>query len=150
MSMVYAGGHVSGAHYNPAISVAAVMAGALPRAQVVPDVVSQVAGATVAAVLVEILFTFALGYVVLNVAVSKKTQGNSYYGLAIGMTVTAAAFAGGGISGGAFNPAVGIGPTIIHATMGSGGWTHLWIYLAGPISGAALAAVVYGMQAKAD
>ena len=172
MVMVYAGGHVSGAHYNPAISLAAVFAGALPRAQYAPYVLAQLAGAavaallvfiitgqtfapapggasTLAALLVEVLYTFALAYIVLNVAVSKKTQGNSYYGLAIGMTVTAGAFAGGGISGGAFNPAVGIGPTIINALLGSGGWSHLWLYLVGPLAGAGLAAVVFGVQEKA-
>ena len=173
MVMVYAGGHVSGAHFNPAISLAAVMAGALPKSQYVPYVLSQVAGATLAALLVfiitgqtfapapggastlaalivEVLYTFALAYIVLNVAVSKKTQGNSYYGLAIGMAVTVGVLAGGGISGGAFNPAVGIGPTIINALMGSGNWSHLWLYLAGPLSGAVVAALVFGVHEKAS
>ena len=100
------------------------------------------------ALLVEFLFTFALCYVVLNSAVSKKTQGNSYYGLAIGFTVLVGAFAGGGISGGAFNPAVGIGPTIINATLGSGSWAALWIYIVGPLAGGAVAAGVFGMQEK--
>ncbi|MEQ1692642.1 MAG: aquaporin, partial [Gemmatimonas sp.] len=137
-----------------------------------PYVLAQVAGATVAALLVQVitgqtfapapgasvttmsallvefLYTFALAYMVLNVAVSKKTQGNSYFGLAIGMTVTVGAFAGGGISGGAFNPAVGIGPTLINATMGSGDWTHLWLYLVGPLAGAAVAATVFAVQEK--
>ena len=173
MIMVYAGGHISGAHYNPAVSVAAMMAGALPKSQLVPYMLSQITGATLAALLVfiitgqtfapapggvstlaalmvEVLYTFALAYVVLNVACSKKTQGNSYYGLAIGMTVSAAAFAGGGISGGAFNPAVGIGPTIVRALMGSGDWTYLWLYLVGPLSGAAIAALLFGVQEKAS
>ena len=172
MIMVYAGGHVSGGHYNPAVSLAALMSGALPTSQFGPYVAAQVAGATIAALLVhlitgqtfapapganvttmaallvEFLYTFALAYVVLNVAVSKKTQGNSYFGLAIGMTVAVGAFAAGGTSGGAFNPAVGIGPTIIHATMGSGDWSHLWLYLVGPLAGAAVAAVVFGIQEK--
>jgi aquaporin Z len=170
MIMVYAGGHISGGHYNPAVSLAAMMRGALPSEQYVPYVISQVAGALVAslmvhiitgktfapmpgadattmgALLVEVLYTFALCLVVLNTAVSKKTQGNSYYGLAIGFTVVVAAFAGGGISGGAFNPAVGIGPTIVHAIMGGGSWSALWLYLVGPLAGGALAATVFGMQ----
>jgi aquaporin Z len=95
---------------------------------------------------VEILYTFALCLVVLNVAVSKKTQPNSYYGLAIGFTVVVAAFAGGGISGGAFNPAVGIGPTIVNATLGDGSWSALWLYIVGPLAGGALAATVHGIQ----
>ncbi len=173
MVMVYMGGHVSGAHYNPAVSAALVIAGALPASEYLGYAVSQILGATAAAflvnvitgqtfapapganatataaLLVEVLFTFALALVVLNVAVSKKTQGNSYYGLAIGMTVMVGAFAGGGISGGAFNPAVGIGPTIINATMGGGSWTALWLYLVGPLVGAALAALVFKQQETA-
>lgn len=170
MIMVYAGGHVSGGHYNPAVSPAAMMRGALPSGQYVSYVLSQVLGAVVAALvvhvitgktfapapaadattlgalLVEILYTFALCLVVLNVAVAKKTQGNSFYGLAIGFTVVVAAFAGGGISGGAFNPAVGIGPTIINAVLGGGSWSALWLYLVGPLVGGALAATVFGIQ----
>jgi aquaporin Z len=170
MIMVYMGGHISGAHYNPAVSLAAAMRGALPSGMYVTYAVSQILGALVAAavvhivtgktfapspgagvsmvsaLLVEILYTFALALVVLNVAVAKKTQGNSFYGLAIGFTIVVAAFAGGGISGGAFNPAVGIGPTIINAVLGGGSWSALWIYIVGPVIGAALAATVFGIQ----
>lgn len=170
MIMVYMGGHISGAHYNPAVSLAAVMCGALPSSQYAAYAVSQIAGALVAAVavhiitgqtfaptpapdisgvqalIVEFLYTFALALVVLNVSVSKKTQGNSFYGLAIGFTIVVASFAGGGISGGAFNPAVGIGPTIIHAALGGGSLVPIWIYIVGPLAGAALAATVYGVQ----
>ena len=173
MIMVYAGGHVSGGHYNPAVSLAAVLRGALPSNQYAPYVISQILGAVAAslvtygvmgktfapmpgeghsamhALVIEVLFTFALAYVVLNSAVAKKTQGNSFYGLAIGFTVVVAAFAGGGISGGAFNPAVGIGPTIINSTMGGGSWSALWIYIVGPLAGGALAATVFGIQEAA-
>jgi aquaporin Z len=82
----------------------------------------------------------------LNSAVSKKTQGNSFYGLAIGFTIVVGAFAGGGISGGAYNPAVGIGPTVINAVLGGGSWSALWIYIVGPLAGAVVAATVFGMQ----
>ena len=170
MIMVYAGGHVSGGHYNPAVSLAAMMRGALPKTEYLPYVVSQILGATVAAwvacvilgktfapmpgaghsaihaLIVEFLFTFALCYVVLNSAVAKKTQGNSFYGLAIGFTIVVAAFAGGGISGGAFNPAVGIGPTIVNVIGDSGSWSALWIYIVGPLAGAVAAASVFGIQ----
>ncbi len=170
MVMVYMGGHISGAHYNPAVSLAAVIRGALPAGEYAGYAASQVLGATAAAylvnvitgltfapspganvsttaaLLVEILFTFALALVVLNVATSKKTEGNSYYGLAIGMTVMVGALAGGGISGGAFNPAVGIGPTIVNALMGGGSWSSLWLYLVGPLVGGAAAAVVFKQQ----
>lgn len=170
MIMVYMGGHISGGHYNPAVSLSATLRGALPAGQYLPYVLAQIAGAlaaalivyvitgrtfapapgadatTLGALLVEILYTFALCLVVLNTAVSKKTQGNSYYGLAIGFTVVVAAFAGGGISGGAFNPAVGIGPVIVHAALGDGGLGALWLYIVGPLAGGALAAAVFGMQ----
>lgn len=170
MVMVYMGGHISGAHYNPAVSIALVMRGALPGSKLGPYVLSQLAGATLAAatacwitgesfapapgegvatlpaLVIEVLFTFALALVIMNVATSKRTEGNSYYGLAIGFTVAAAAFAGGGISGGAFNPAVGTGPTIIHVFTHDGSWSHLWLYWVGPVLGAALATVVFRMQ----
>lgn len=171
MVMVYMGGHISGAHYNPAVSLALVMRGALPKEQFLPYVVAQVLGATVAAyasswmvgetfapapaggivpaMIGEVLYTFALALVVMNVAVSAKTKGNSYYGLAIGFTVMAAAFAAGSISGGAFNPAVGLGPTIVDALLANGSFRQVWIYLVGPFSGAALAAVVFGVQERA-
>ncbi len=170
MIMVYMGGHVSGGHYNPAVSLSAMMRGALPAGRYVPYVVAQLAGAlaaalivyvitgqtfapapaadatTLGALLVEILFTFALCLVVLNTAVSKRTQGNSYYGLAIGFTIVVAAFAGGSISGGAFNPAVGIGPILANAALGDGGLGALWLYIVGPLAGGALAAAVFGVQ----
>ena len=166
MIMVYMGGHISGGHYNPAVSLAALMRGALPSGDFLPYVVSQVAGATVAALvvniitgqtfapapaatastlgalLVELLYTFALALVVLNVATSKKTEGKGFYGLAIGFTVVCAAFAAGGISGGAFNPAVGTALTI----SGDAGFAQLWLYWVGPLVGGALAGVVFKVQ----
>lgn len=172
MIMVYMGGHISGGHYNPAVSLSAMLRGALPASQYAPYVIAQVAAALVAALiayvitgrtfapapgadattlgalLVEILYTFALCLVVLNTAVSKKTQGNSYFGLAIGFTVVVGAFAGGGISGGAFNPAVGIGPIIVNAALGDGSLSALWLYIVGPLAGAVLAAAVFGVQEK--
>jgi aquaporin Z len=170
MVMVYMGGHISGAHYNPAVSLALLLRGKLPASEFVPYVIAQVVGGlvamftvnailgktlapapgdgigTMAALLVEILFTFALALVVLNSAATDKTKGNSFYGLAIGFTLFVAAMAGGPISGGAFNPAVGIGPTIVHALVGGGTWSHLWLYIVGPLVGGALAALVFGMQ----
>ena len=82
----------------------------------------------------------------LNSAVSAKTQGNSFYGLAIGFTIVVAAFAGGSISGGAFNPAVGTGPTLVNAVLGGGSLAHWWLYLVGPFLGGGLAAAVFGIQ----
>lgn len=170
MVMVYMGGHISGAHYNPAVTLAVFMRGKLEAGSVAPYMLSQVAGAflatvvvqlvlestfapapspeatTMAALLVEILYTFALALVVLNVATADATSGNSFYGLAIGFTVAAGAFAGGPVSGGAFNPAVGTGPILAHAMLGGGGVGDLWLYLVGPFTGGALAAIVFRLQ----
>lgn len=171
MIMVYMGGHVSGGHYNPAVSLAVLLRGKMASAgEFVAYAASQVAGAiaaaltayiitgktfapapadsasTLAALLVETLFTFALALVVLNSAVSAKTQGNSFYGLAIGFTIVVGAFAGGSISGGAFNPAVGTGPILVSAALGGGSLAHWWLYLVGPFAGGVLAAGVFGIQ----
>jgi len=172
MIMVYMGGHISGGHYNPAVSLAACIRGALPWSQLGPYIISQLLGAilagftvyaitgtpfgpapsvdasTSASLLVEILFTFALALVVLNVATSSKTTGNSYYGLAIGFTVMVGAFAGGGISGGAFNPAVGLGPNISQALLGAGSLGHTWLYIVGPLIGAVGAAYMFKVQER--
>ncbi len=163
MVMVYAGGHISGAHYNPAVTLAVWMRGKCESKEVAPYIISQLLGATLAAWTVtflkngavvsagspdviralvnEFLFTFALAYVVLNTATSKKNAGNSYYGLAIGCTVMAGAFAGGAISGGAYNPAVAVGIT----TMGLSAAGNIWIFLVANFAGGAVAAMVYKM-----
>jgi aquaporin Z len=170
MIMVYMGGHVSGGHYNPAVSLALALRGKLAGSDLGPYMVAQVLGAVVAsllvyvimgrtfapapaptatviaALLVEILYTFALCIVVLNSACHSATKGNSFYGLAIGFTIVVAAFAGGGISGGAFNPAVGTGPILVHGMLGGGSFANLWLYLVGPFVGGILAAVVFKLQ----
>ncbi len=167
MVMVYMGGHVSGAHYNPAVTLAILMRGKIKANEAIMYMITQLLGATAAAfscyiimghtfapapaagisiikpLLIEIAFTFALASVVLNVATSKKTSGNSFYGLAIGFTVLAGAIAGGQISGGAFNPAVGTGPILIDCIVGHHSMQNLWIYLVGPFAGAAIAAMVF-------
>jgi len=167
MVMVYMGGHISGAHYNPAVSIAMIIRGLLSVKEAIKYILSQIGGALLAAYLVsfltgdimkvaageysvsqilvvEAIFTFALVLVILNVATNPKTEGNSYYGLAIGFTIMAAAYAGGGISGGVYNPAVGTGPILIDAIMGDGGTlSNLWYYLVGPIAGGVLATYVY-------
>jgi aquaporin Z len=158
MVMVFAGGHVSGGHYNPAVSTAVFLRGKLPSSEYLPYLAIQILGALAAALvvivlgynppnpmrtagigkmlIVEFLFTFALCYVVLNVATARDTEGNSFYGLAIGFTVAAGAFAVGSVSGGAFNPAVAVGATV----MGLLSWSHIWIYLLANLLGGAAAA----------
>jgi aquaporin Z len=173
MIMVYMGGHISGGHYNPAVTLAVVMRGGMQSRDVLPYWIAQIIGALLAALavrvilgstfapapsesasviavlMVEILYTFALALVVLNVATAPATAGNSYYGLAIGFTIVVAAFAGGSISGGAFNPAVGIGPVLVNALAGGGTVGNLWYYIVGPLAGGALAAVVFNIQGAA-
>lgn len=161
MVMVFAGGHISGAHYNPAVTLAVVMRGKASLTDLPGYWIAQLAGAalaafvvgslkgdyvvtplqpeTVPALLAEFLFTFALAYVVLNVATAKGNEGNSHYGLAIGFTVTVGAYAVGGISGGAFNPAVAIGILLLGLVESS----HIWIHLVADLAGGAAAALLF-------
>src|SRR3954466_14250689 len=173
MVMVYMGGHVSGGHYNPAVSLGVFLRGKMASGgELIRYMVSQLAGAVVAslavyiilgktfapapapeastfaALLVEALYTLALVLVVLNSAASAKTHGNSFYGLAIGFTIVVAAFAGGPVSGGAFNPAVGLGPILVDALMGQGTFANLWIYILGPLVGGGLASAVFTLQER--
>ena len=168
MVMVYAGGHVSGAHYNPAVTLAVWLRGRCPAADVPGYVLAQVIGAFVAAaaalylkgnpalspgemkiapsLLAEFAGTFALAYVVLNTATAKSTAGNSFYGLAIGFTVAAMAYALVGISGGAFNPAVAAGVTVMGLAKGA----NIWIFLATKFAAGALAAGTFRLVNPED
>jgi aquaporin Z len=159
MVMIFAGGHVSGGHFNPAVTLAVWLRGRCPAKDVVPYWISQVVGAVLAALVVkflvgagksgevnipkallaEFLFTFALAYVVLNAATAKGTSGNSFYGLAIGMTVMVGAFSVSHISRGAFNPAVAVGVIV----MGLCPVSNLWIYLVANLAGGAVAAAAF-------
>ena len=166
MVSVYAGGHISGGHYNPAVSLAVFIRGRLPAAELIPYWVSQLVGAALAAGLglyvtdastgspssftarqagsaftAEVIFTFVLAYVVLNVATSRDQQNNSFFGLAIGFTVLVGAVAVGPISGGAFNPAVAFGASI--AGIGPFCWANFWVYLVGCPLGAAVAGFAF-------
>lgn len=153
MVMIFAGGHVSGAHFNPAVTLAVFIRGRCPSKDVIPYWIAQVLAGVVAALIAvflcgksgtpmyisnipaalvaEFLFTFALAYVVVNSATAKGTAGNSFYGLAIGMTVMVGAFSVGSISGGAFNPAVAIGAAVMKLVSFSSIWIHLVADLAG-------------------
>ncbi|HYV93359.1 MAG TPA: MIP/aquaporin family protein [Chitinophagales bacterium] len=177
MVMVFAGGHISGAHYNPAVSLAVFIRGKIGSGELIQYWIVQLVGGLLGAimshvitakdgavemapgadvtpmiaVLAEALGTFALAYVVLNVATSKGTAGNSFYGLAIGFTVFAMAVSLGGISGGAFNPAVGLGRTIADTIVATGKSTaNWWIYIVGPLIGGALAGIVFRMLNPED
>ncbi len=161
MIMVYAGGHISGGHYNPAVTLAVWLRGKCPASDVGPYMGSQILGSLIASVIVlqlknhpamnpsdmgtlnallaEFIGTFALAYVVLNTATSKDTAGNSNYGLAIGFTVMTMAYGLGGVSGGAFNPAVATGITLMHIVSAS----SFWVYFIGNFAGGALAALTF-------
>ena len=164
MVMVFAGGHISGGHYNPAVTLGVFLRGKLDAKDVAPYMVAQILASIVAAsisaillgsmgaadavttrlnvgpsLIAEFLGTFALVYVVLQTATAKGTEGNSFYGLAIGFTVLAMAYALGGVSGGAFNPAVATGITLA----GIKDWADIWVFLVANLSAGAAAAFVF-------
>jgi aquaporin Z len=162
MVMIYAGGHISGAHYNPAVTVSIYLRGACEKDEVLPYIISQVIGAISAALIVEnllfpdalspeivelgsdavvaeLLFTFALVYVILNVATTESTSGNGYYGAAIALVVFAGAITVGEISLGSFNPAV----TSSLIVSGKLSLTDSWMHFAPQFIGAILATYVY-------
>ncbi len=171
MVLVFAGGHVSGGHYNPAVSTAVFLRGKIQSNEYFAYVATQfiaaalggllviavggeqTAGAMAASgkmLVVEFLFTFTLCYVVLNVATAKGTEGNSFYGLAIGFLVVVGAISVGWISGGAFNPAIALGATVL----GAFEWSNIWIYLLADFLGGAAAAgaflFIQGEHAQAE
>jgi aquaporin Z len=160
MVMVFAGGHVSGGHFNPAVSTGVLLRGRMAVNEALAYVGVQFGAAVLAGLVVryvggreahlhlasagkmlvaEFLFTFALVWVVLHVATARGTQGNSFYGLAIGFTVVAGAYAVGGVSGGAFNPAIAVGAMVT----GLVEWSKIWIYLIADFGGAAAAALAF-------
>jgi len=159
--MVYATGHVSGGHLNPAVTLGVYLRGKASATDLVSYWIVQVLAGVVAAfaamylkggaataatalpvgpaLLAEFLFTFALVFVVLNTATVRGTEGNSYFGFAIGSTVLVGAYAVGGISGAAFNPAVAVGVVLMGITQAA----DLWIYLVANLAGGAAAALVF-------
>lgn len=171
MVMVYVGGPISGAHYNPAVTLGVMLRKKISGGEAAKYMGVQLLGAIAAALavyilfqsamaspapnpgfsnnlkplIIEMLFTFALATVVLNVSTTKKAAGNSYFGLAIGFTVAAGAIAAGPYSGGAFNPAVTLGPMLMDTVMGGTSLGNAWFYLVGQFAGGALAAWVFMM-----
>ena len=168
MVMIFAGGHISGGHFNPAVTLGIWLRGKCEAKDVAPYMIFQTIGAVLAAIavkflkagdtitplqpetipslLAEFLFTFALVYVVLNVATANGTSGNSFYGLAIGFTVLVGAFSVGNISGGAFNPAVATAISVL----GLSSWSKIWIYLIADFGGAAVAAGAFRVLSSAE
>lgn len=172
MVMIYAGGHISGAHYNPAVTTAMYMRKKITASELPGYYISQFLGASVAALLIyyvferqginsvcdgfpggilktalaEVIGTFALAFVVLNVATAKGTAGNSFYGIAIGGTILAMAMAFGKFSGAVFNPSVGLGLAIQKSIC----WQNLWMFFAAPLTGGVLAALVFRIVNQDD
>ncbi len=167
VALVYMGGYISGAHYNPAVTLGMLLNNKIKSDDALKYILVQFLGAIAAsyifflmkgsmfipqpgqgiemvpALLSEILFTFLLVFVILHVAATDKTKGNDYYGLAIGFALMAGAFAVGPISGGAFNPAVGIGPLLFDFSHFSTYTTQVALYFFGPVVGGALAGLLY-------
>ena len=165
--LVYIGYNISGAHYNPAITAAVFIRKRIQFRDASIYILFQLGGAFLAALVykilsgstftlspgnnipaltaffVEVLFTFVLGFVILIVATHKKLEGNSFYGLAIGLTIIGLAFAGGKISGGAFNPAVGLGPIFFDTFTGGESIKNAWLYLTGPTMGGIFAGLFF-------
>ncbi|MEO6691815.1 MAG: aquaporin [Saprospiraceae bacterium] len=163
LAMVYASGHISGAHFNPMVTIAVLLRGKIQLNMAPVYILSQCLGAGLAgviaillsankqvtaldlsnipleAILAEFIGSFALAYVVLNVATAKNTQGNDYYGMAIGLTVCGLALALGGVSGGVFNPAVAIALGVSKLSM----FSNLWIQWIGELLGGIMAALVF-------
>ena len=159
--MIFAGGHISGGHFNPAVTFAIFIRGRLELKDVVPYWLAQIAAGVIAAFvamflvgksgtpmeitnvpavfLAEFLFTFALAYVVLNCATAKGTLDNSFYGLAIGFTVLAGIFAVGSISGGAFNPAVAIGAAVMKLVH----FQDIWIHIVAELGAGLIAGLIF-------
>lgn len=166
IAMLYMGGAISGSHFNPAVTIALMIRGAISRGESVKYIASQVMGAAAAGLvytqlthsiffpsasstatslnimIVEIIFTFALATTVIRVAASEKTKNNHYFGLAIGLVIMAAAAAGGPISGGVYNPAVALGPALLRVQTISEIMPHLILYLVGPTIGGILAGML--------
>lgn len=169
--MVYVGGPISGGHFNPAVSLGVFLRKKINATKLLYYTLSQLVGASVAVLLAEkvfrapvsvapgtgvtwmtaffaeALFTFLLVTVVLHVAVSKKTQGNQYFGLAIGGAVLIGAYAVGSISGGAFNPAVGVAPNLTHFLLDGRGFdlSLFFLYTTGPFTGALAASYIHSL-----
>src|SRR3989344_3782012 len=166
-ALVYMGGYISGAHFNPAVTLALLIAKKVDLETALRYVPVQFAGSIAASmiyfvlrgglflpqaglgvslapgIIVELLFTFLLASVVLHVAATNKTKGNQYFGLAIGFTLMVAVFAGGSISGGAFNPAVGLGPLLLDLANFNTHASSFITYLVGPLTGGVLAGLIY-------
>jgi aquaporin Z len=168
MVMVFATGHISGGHLNPAVTLAVFLRGKCPASDVIPYWIAQIAAGVIAALvavflcgksgtpmeitnvpaafIAEFFFTFALAFVVLNVATAKGTANNSFYGLAIGMTVMVGAFAVGAISGGAFNPAVAVGIGVMKLV----NLSQIWIHVVADLVGGAIAAFTFKIVNPGD
>ena len=171
-ALVYMGAHISGAHYNPAVSLAMLIKKEIDTIDFFKYLISQILGSSLAAYLVfllssnmvvqpnldesiyqillaEVLFTYLLVLVILNVACHPKLKGNSFYGFAIGLTVMGGAYSVGGLSGGVFNPAVSIGPSMIDFISGNGiSHYFTWYYLVAPIIGSLIAVAHFNFILK--
>jgi aquaporin NIP len=163
MVMVYATGHLSGAHINPAVTVGFTLTRHFPLRDATAYVVAQLAGATVGALVLfavwagapahlgatvpsvgsgqalayEALLTGFLMFVIMAVATDTRAVGAAA-AIAIGGTIGLDALFGGPVTGASMNPARSFGPALV-----SGEWRDFWVYVAGPLAGAAVGALLY-------
>lgn len=164
---IYVGGHISGGHFNPAVSLALLLRKQMRPADFFPYVAAQLLGASFGALLygiitfktfiiephssfvsssiVEVVSMMLLSLVVLSVATAKELQGNYIYGLAIGLTYTAMLYCTREISGGIINPALGVGPWLMSLVIGAKLDSHLVLYLAAPLLGGVLGSIFYSV-----
>jgi len=167
MIMVYSLGYISGGYFNPAVTIGMFLYKKLKRLETIYYIIAQILGSVLAlviyslisnklfspgipsgstfisALIIEIIFTFALVFVIFNVCLNTRAEGNQYFGLAIGLTLFVGATAGGAISGGIFNPAVGVVPLLINFQHLGENLTNILLYIVGPTVGSILAVFVF-------
>ncbi|TDW99086.1 aquaporin [Dinghuibacter silviterrae] len=162
MAMIYGLGEISGAHLNPAVSIAFTLAGRLPMKALWPYIASQLTGALLASLtlrllfpsnallgatmpagtalqsfILEVILTFFLMLVIMGVSTGPKEQG-LFAGIAIGSVVLLEAMFAGPICGASMNPARSLAPAVV-----SGHLEYLWVYLTAPVAGAAIAIPIW-------
>ncbi len=170
VALVYAGGHISKAHYNPAVSLAFLIRGCyISVREMISFMAVQFLGAILATLLAmaafsdgmaveavtisagpaligEILFTFMLVWVIMNVATAKAISGNQFYGIAIGFTVTGAIYTVGIVSLAVLNPAIAVSLVII----GKLSIAQIWIPLVGSLIGAVVAVLTFNLSHRTE
>ena len=169
IALIYAFGHISGAHFNPSITIAVYIRGFITISDAFIFILVQLIGGFIGALcawlitgiqpyiepgnkykdrygsvfVIEFIYAFAIAIVVINVATTEAQRGNFFYGVSIGMCICAAVASAQKISGGAFNPAVGTALSITNVMRDHGTFKYIWIYWIGPIGGGVFGGLSY-------